>query len=43
MCVKAFDDDTISDTETVADVLPDRVHWHYYYIGIITYITASEK
>ena len=28
MCVKAFDDDTISDTETLSlTYLPDRVHW----------------
>ena len=27
MCVKAFDDDTISDTETLSlTYLPDRVH-----------------
>ena len=28
MCVKAFDDDTIPDTETLSLMyLPDRVHW----------------
>ena len=28
MCVKAFDDDTVSDTETLSlTYLPDRVHW----------------
>ena len=28
MCVKAFDDDTIPDTETLSlTYLPDRVHW----------------
>ena len=28
MCVKSFDDDTISDTETLSlTYLPDRVHW----------------
>ena len=28
MCVKDFDDDTISDTETLSlTYLPDRVHW----------------